>query len=334
MAQRESEGLELLSSRSFAQPIICRLCSQPRETDVAATLGSRPQTSCFRPHLRAARTRRINAMILRSIIFLTLIFAITLTATAQDAKQALNEKLYEATRVGNLAEVKSLLDQGADVNAKFRYGATALFKAAERGHTEVVRLLLERGADASVKDTFYGATAMTWALDNKRVDIVGLLLEKDAASVGDVLMTGVRGGNSDLVRIALAKGGAKADTLTAALIAATEGEEKNAEIAEMLKKAGAVPPPTIDLATLESYTGKYKSDQGPEITVSLKDGKIFGAQTGQPPFAWSAIDKTTFRPVDFEGLTFVFNIEAGKVIGFAVKQGTNTTQFKRVEESK
>jgi ankyrin repeat protein len=276
----------------------------------------------------------MNAMFLRLIIFLTFVLGSSLSTTAQDAKQALNDKLYEATRVGNLAEVKSLLDQGADVNAKFRYGATALFKAAERGHTEVVKLLLERGADVSVKDTFYGATAMTWALDNERVDIVGLLLEKDASSAGEVLTAGVRGGSPELVRMALAKGGVKPATLTAALVAATEGDKKNAEIAEMLKKAGAVPPPVIDLATLESYTGKYRTDQGPEITVSLKDGKLFGAQTGQPPFAWSAIDKTTFRPVDFEGLTFVFSIEAGKVTGFALKQGTNTTQFKRVEESK
>ena len=60
--------------------------------------------------------------------------------------------------------VTALLDKGADVNAKFRYGTTALFKAAERGNTEVVKVLLARGADVSVKDTFYGATAMTWAL--------------------------------------------------------------------------------------------------------------------------------------------------------------------------
>lgn len=79
-------------------------------------------------------------MLTKSIRLLTLVLFIPLFVSAQDAKQALNEKLYEATRVGNLAEVKSLLDQGADVNAKFRYGATALFKAAERGHTEVVKL--------------------------------------------------------------------------------------------------------------------------------------------------------------------------------------------------
>ena len=73
----------------------------------------------------------------------------------------------EAVRKGDAAAVTALLDKGADVNAKFRYGATALFKAAERGNTEVVKVLLARGADVTVKDTFYGATAMTWALDEQ-----------------------------------------------------------------------------------------------------------------------------------------------------------------------
>ena len=119
-----------------------------------------------------------------------------------------------------MAAVTALLDKGADVNAKFRYGATALFKAAERGNTEVVKVLLARGADVTVKDTFYGATAMTWALSNKHVEVVRALLEKDAASVDDVLMTGVREGNTTLVEVALARGGAKPETLSAALAAA------------------------------------------------------------------------------------------------------------------
>ena len=78
---------------------------------------------------------------------------------------------HEAVRKGDLALVTSLLDQGADVNAKFRYGATALFKAAERGHVEIVKLLLARGADVTVKDTFTApprsaghSTTITWRL--------------------------------------------------------------------------------------------------------------------------------------------------------------------------
>jgi hypothetical protein len=262
-------------------------------------------------------------------VLLILIFA--LPALAQDAKQEMHDRLWEAARKGDAAAVKALLDGGADVNAKFRYGTTALFKAAEKGHTEVVKVLLERGADVKVKDTFYGATAMTWALDHKHVEIVRLLLEKNTEDAGDVLMTGTREGIAELVRIAIAvKGGLKPDTLNAALSAATS-DDKKAEIAEMLRKAGAVPPPEVDAATLQSYTGKYKGEPGPEIVVSFKDGKLFAAPAGQQPLALIAVDKTTFRPTAFDGLTVTFNVEGGKVTGFALKQGQNTTQLKKVE---
>jgi ankyrin repeat protein len=145
---------------------------------------------------------------------------------AQDPKQALNEQLYEAARKGDVAEVKAVLDRGADVNAKFRYGATALFKAAERGHTEVVKLLIERGADVNVKDTFYGATAMTWALNKEHTGVIRAILAQSAEEAGDVLLTGVRGGNAELVTVALEAGGKlPAGTLTAALVAASSDEK-------------------------------------------------------------------------------------------------------------
>ncbi|MGH9971360.1 MAG: ankyrin repeat domain-containing protein [Pyrinomonadaceae bacterium] len=252
---------------------------------------------------------------------------------AQNSKQELNDQFWEAVRKGDAAAVTTLLDKGADVNARFRYGTTALFKAAERGHTEVVKLLLARGADVSVKDTFYGATAMTWALNNKHIEAVGALLEKDTASVNDVLMTGAREGSAELVRIALAKATPKPETLTAAL-AATMIDKDKAEIAEMLKKAGATAPLEVDAATLQSYVGQYKPEQGAEIAFTLKDGKLFATPIGQPPIAMFAVDKTTFRPVAFDGIIVTFTVDADKVTAFKLKQGPNTTVYKRVEETK
>jgi hypothetical protein len=256
-----------------------------------------------------------------------------LASLAQDPKQKLNEQLWEAARKGDVAAVTSLLDQGADVNAKFRYGTTALFKASERGHADVVKILLARGADATVKDTFYGATAMTWALDNDHIEVVRALLDKDATSVGDVLLTGTREGKPALVEVALAKGGLKPEALTAALAATMDDKEKTA-IADMLRKAGATPPMEIDAATLQSYVGTYKPEQGAEISFSLQDGKLLVTPTGQRPIAMMALDKTTFRPVAFDGLTVVFNTEGTNVSGFTLKQGTNTTVYKKLEAAK
>jgi ankyrin repeat protein len=260
--------------------------------------------------------------------FLTLQFAFS----PQASKQELNDQMFEAVRQGDAARVTALLDQGADVNARFRYGMTALFKAAERGNAAVVKVLLDRGVDANVKDTFYGATAMTWALDNKNVDVVRLLLEKTPSAVDDVLTTGAQEGNLDLVKIALDRGGAKPESLTVALVAASK-DDKNAAIVEALKKAGAVPPFVVNPATLQSYVGKYKADPGPEITFSVKDGK-FSASSSQGGFALMALSETSFRPVDFGGINFTFNVEGGKVPGVTMKQGPTTFQLKRVEETK
>lgn len=269
----------------------------------------------------------------REFLLAAIVLLSFIAAFGQTSKQALNDQLYEAVRKGDLAAVTSLLDQGADVNAKFRYGATALFKAAERGHTEIVKLLLARGADVTVKDTFYGATAMTWALDNDHVDVVTALLTKDTSEAGDVLMTGVREGKPPLVTAALATGKVNAGTLTGALVLATDDKDKT-EIAEMLKKAGAALPPAIDAAVAQSYVGKYKDEAGTEISITLTDGKLSAVPTGQRPFVLMAVDQTTFRPVAFEGVVLSFKVEGGSATSVELKRGTNTSVLKRVAETK
>lgn len=246
---------------------------------------------------------------------------------AQDTKQQLNDKLFEAARAGDAALVASLLDKGADVNAKFRYGTTALFKAAERGHANVVKVLLDRGADATVSDTFYHATAMTWAIDNDHADVVALLLDKVPDTATDVLQSGVRGGNAALVKLALTKT-ISAENLTAALLIAGADQPKP-EIVELLKTAGAKPPLTIPEATLQSYVGKYSGDAGFEITIAIRDGNFVASTQGQT-FRLFAKDNTTFRPWAFAGISFSFQVEGDKTTGMTFSQGPSTRKLKRV----
>jgi ankyrin repeat protein len=271
-------------------------------------------------------------MLVLQKVFLFSLLAVLFSQDAATSKQQLNDQLYEAVRKGDTAAVTSLLDRGADVNAKFRYGATALFKAAERGHIEIAKVLIDRGADVKVKDTFYGATAMTWALDGKHLNVVQLLLEKNADEVENVLMTGVGEGNEDFVKTALARGGAKPETLTVALVIATGEGEKGKAIAELLKKAGAVPPPDVDAATIQSYAGKYKGEPGPEFTIVAKEGVLFATGLGRGELRLMPIDATTFRPLAFPA-RLTFNVEGGKVTGLTFKGGENTTLMKRLEMS-
>jgi len=123
------------------------------------------------------------------------------------------------------------------------------------------------------------------------------------------------------------------ETLMAALVAVSSGDNQNAEIVEMLKKAGALLPPEVDAEILQSYVGNYKGEQGLEIIVTLMDGKLFAALGDQQPLSLMAIDKTTFRPIAFEGYGSVtFNVEAGKTIGCALKHGAKTMQLKRIHK--
>jgi ankyrin repeat protein len=54
--------------------------------------------------------------------------------------------LLNACKDGNLEKVKQLLEKGADVNAKNKYGGTALMYASYQGHEEIVKLLKSYGA--------------------------------------------------------------------------------------------------------------------------------------------------------------------------------------------
>lgn len=55
--------------------------------------------------------------------------------------------LHNAVYSGDINAVKTLIEQGADVNEKHRFGQTHLYTAARLGHTEIVKLLIDRGAD-------------------------------------------------------------------------------------------------------------------------------------------------------------------------------------------
>ena len=96
----------------------------------------------------------------RRLALMALVLLCPLCASAQDRR----EEFFAAARKGDTAAVKVLLDNGVNVNAKTRYGATALSYACDKGHMEVVKLLIDRGADVNSKDTFYGEVPLGWAL--------------------------------------------------------------------------------------------------------------------------------------------------------------------------
>ena len=90
-----------------------------------------------------------------------------------------------AVKAGDVPALETLLDAGADVDAKDEHGQTALMNASRDGHTAMVRLLIERGAGLNHTAKF-NLSALMLAVINGRDAIVGVLADAGA----DLTITG------------------------------------------------------------------------------------------------------------------------------------------------
>jgi len=84
--------------------------------------------------------------------------------------------LTQSALDGRIDSVKFLVELGADVNKKDRFGWAPLHYAASEGYDDICRYLLEHGADSSVK-TKQGQFAAELADDQ---NIVKMLVEAAA----------------------------------------------------------------------------------------------------------------------------------------------------------
>jgi ankyrin repeat protein len=87
--------------------------------------------------------------------------------------------MYAAER-GRADVLEVLLEAGAEVNAQSSHGTTALIEGARRGGRNTVRVLLDAGADPNMDARDQG-TAVTVAAAGHHIDLVRELLERGAA---------------------------------------------------------------------------------------------------------------------------------------------------------
>jgi ankyrin repeat protein len=119
--------------------------------------------------------------------------------------------LFSAVDKNCLDLVTELLDHGASVDARDRFGARPLSHAARFGHLPMVDLLLARGAPIDARN-LAGATALFFAVEADRAEVAHRLIERGA----DVNLAGRGGvtpvsaaayrGNDGLVEALLARG--------------------------------------------------------------------------------------------------------------------------------
>ena len=62
----------------------------------------------------------------------------------------LNTPLHYSCIQGNMVIIRELLDKGANINARNKFGLTPIFYAAQSGHLDVCELLLKSGADPTI----------------------------------------------------------------------------------------------------------------------------------------------------------------------------------------
>lgn len=256
---------------------------------------------------------------------------------AQAPTSALNESLWEAARAGDAARVASLVDEGADVNAKARYDMTALHFAADKGRLEVVRLLVARGANVNAQDTFYRTRSLDWALSNGHRTVATFLLEQGSEGADNALEAGVEVDDLTLVRAALAARVSR-QGLETALVAAER--QKRTALLPMIKAAldarPAEPPPEVTLApsVLASYAGTYRNEtQGTTAVVSVREGDLEVAVASQPPARLAPTSTTTFRGATTPNLTVSFDGRGGLVEAMSVTQAGNVVSFAPVRST-
>jgi ankyrin repeat protein len=68
-------------------------------------------------------------------------------------------KLIDASKVGDVNEVKRQIKKGVDLDIMDNDGNTALIWASRSNHGEVVKLLIEAGANLNIRDN-WGDTAL------------------------------------------------------------------------------------------------------------------------------------------------------------------------------
>ncbi|PHM08954.1 ankyrin repeat domain-containing protein [Nostoc sp. 'Peltigera malacea cyanobiont' DB3992] len=87
--------------------------------------------------------------------------------------------LHRASAIGCQDICKVLIDRGADVNTKGKYGKSPLYFASQFGHKDVVEFLLDCGADVNALD-FKKSSSLFVAAQNHHLEVVKSLLSRGA----------------------------------------------------------------------------------------------------------------------------------------------------------
>ena len=117
---------------------------------------------------------------MRTLLSLALILLVTACGGEDELDPELNAQLLEAARTNQVDEARSLIERGADVNAKDGTEQSAyLYATSEVGpDPALLELMLANGADVDAKDSYNG-TGLIRAAHRGYAEIVRRLIEAE-----------------------------------------------------------------------------------------------------------------------------------------------------------
>src|SRR5215831_9886830 len=133
-------------------------------------------------------------------------WALMLVSVASFAASSEDVRLIQAVKDSNAAAVRSLLQSGANANAREADGTTALHWAVSRNDLKTVDVLIGAGANVKAVNRF-GVSPLLIASNNASVAVVERLLKagadpNSALPEGETaLMTAARAGKADVMQV-------------------------------------------------------------------------------------------------------------------------------------
>jgi outer membrane protein assembly factor BamB len=266
----------------------------------------------------------------RRFVCLAAALAGALAANAADPPAGSRDALWAAVRAGDVKAAAAALDRGVAVDARNEINVTALWIASTKGKPEVIELLLARGADPTARDGIWYQTPLTNAVGYGHAEAVKLLLKAGAKDADAAVVRAVSGGNVTILRAVLDGSKPTKDALDAALFAAPKGA---AEIRAALEKAGAVALPTAAPKDREAWgplAGTYESDNGGQLTITLKDVGLVVSRGGSQVLL-RPCGPDAFTVLGVGEVRYAFERKDGKPTRVVVKAYTSEVTYYRTE---
>lgn len=267
-------------------------------------------------------------------MLLEMVIATSLLGITNPQASTTENELLEAARQGDRAKVEALLDEGANIDSRSRYGATPLFFAADRGHLDLVKLFVERSASLDIEDTFYRTSPLHRALGARHFSVVQYLLKHGALGANSVLLAAVRERDRNLLESAIASNSLNAEDVEVAIDLATK--IGGAEFIDRLSELNMPPKQSQEISAdiLRRYAGSYQNDKlGQIISIVAKD-KLLTADIGKNVnLVMKPTGPASFSATNHGDIEIDFGGRGGMIEYLVLTQDTVSTSFRPIDES-